>query len=62
LVFNKIKERYYRQKELALRLSNLAKTVDNCQIQVSFQAIRSFAKAKVFAFAKRKENSSLWLA
>jgi hypothetical protein len=47
---------------MVMRLSNLAKTVDNCQIQVSFHAIRSFAKAKAFAYAKRKENSSLWLA
>jgi len=62
MVFNELKERYFRQKELILRLSNLAKTVDHCQIQMGYHAIASFAKAKAFAFAKRKENASIWFA
>jgi len=29
---------------------------------MGYHAIASFAKAKAFAFAKRKENASIWFA
>lgn len=49
MVFTEMKVRYFRQKELMMRLSNLGRIVDHCQIQMSYHAIVSFAKAKAFA-------------
>lgn len=62
VVYQEMKERFYKQKELMKRLANLANTVDHCNTQMSFYAIASFAKAKAFANAKRKENGSIWFA
>ena len=47
---------------MANRLGNLANVFDNLKIQNGFNAIKSFAKSKAFVFAKRKENSTIWLA
>jgi hypothetical protein len=52
----------YNQREVVKRLGNLANVLDNVKLQMGYHAIKSFAKAKAFVCAKRKENAAIWLA
>jgi hypothetical protein len=59
--FDALKHEHFYQRELCVRIANLANVLDNLKLQSGYHAIKSYAKAKGFAFKKRKENAAIWL-
>jgi hypothetical protein len=61
MCFDALKHEHFYQRELCVRLANLANVLDNVKLQVGYHAIKSYAKAKGFAYKKRKQNATIWL-
>jgi hypothetical protein len=61
MCFDALKHEHFYQRELCVRIANLANVLDNIKLQTGYHAIKSYAKAKGFAFKKRKENATIWL-
>ena len=60
MCFDALKHEHFYQRELCVRIANLANVLDSLKLQTGYQAIKSYAKAKGFAFKKRKENATIW--
>jgi hypothetical protein len=61
MCFDALKHEHFYQREFCVRIANLANVLDNVKLQTGYHAIKSYAKAKGFAFKKRKENATIWL-
>jgi hypothetical protein len=61
MCFEALKHEHFYQRELCKRLGNLANVLDNVKLLTGYNAIKSYSKAKNFAFMKRKENATIWV-